>query len=134
MTNTSESKELTRAISFARQGLQCAFGSFVSGEVTSVTGMDDMRDAREALALLEYLSGLARILLPLTGIVPELQDICLRWVDHKVTRVEGKSARERLARVLKAVDRIEDKFKDYLTKAPPFASPRFIPLAPPEKP
>ena len=125
MTTTTETRELTRAICFAVQGLQFAFGDFVSGKSKSVSTMDDLRETRESMALLEYLRTLARILLPLTGIVPDLQDTCLRWVEHKVTRVEGEAAKKTLTRVLKAVDRMEQQLTAHLSKPPPF-EPRIV--------
>lgn len=79
MHKATPHNELTRAISIARQSLTSAFGYFVTGDRTSVTFLDDVRDVREALALLEYLGEVARILHPFIEVVPELQDTFLPW-------------------------------------------------------
>lgn len=129
MDKNSQNQQLSRAISFARQGLYCAFHDFARGNVTKVTATDDRRDAQEALELLRYLREVARILLPLTNIVPDLEVVCLPWLEDKTTSVRGASARQTLARVLKAVNRIEDRLTQHLDTPPPFAKSPFTTFA-----
>lgn len=121
MQNKTESEDLSRAISFVRQDLYSAFDYFVSGQVKSVSAIEDQRSAQEAMALLEYLRKLAQILLPLTKVVPEYQDTCLLWLEHKTTRVEGEKARKTLSRIIKTVEKVEGALCDHLSKPPPFA-------------
>lgn len=123
--NNTERQQLSRAISFARQGLSFAFHDFALGNLTKVTATANQREAREALELLRYLREVARILLPLTHIVPDMEDVCLRWLENQTTRIKGRQAKKTLARVLKTVDRIEDRLTRHLATPPPFAKSCF---------
>ena len=116
----SELSDLTKAMAFARQALYDAFDVFARGESQSVSGTEDAREARAALDLLTYLRDLGQLLMPLTRVVSDLEETSHRWLGDAVTRISGEEARRKVAKALKAVDRLEDKLRAHLAKGPPF--------------
>lgn len=129
MDNNTQNQQLSRAICFAREALYFAFHDFSLGKLTCVIASEDRQAAREALELLRYLRDVARILRPLTELVPDLEDVCLRWLEQNTTRVEGPTAKRTLGRVLPAVYRMEERLTEHLDTPPPFAKSPFASFA-----
>lgn len=134
MSETTELKELARAIGIARHHLYYAFEEFVSGQTNSVSAYNDLRYVQESLTLLEYLTTLSRILLPLNGLFPELLDTCLPWTERRVTRLRGEAARKKLQRALTTVHRMEGELKQHVSKGPPIPPSCYRMPTPPKEP